>query len=387
MERTKKASRNIFFGIIEKIINMILPFITRTVIIYKLGSLYLGLNGLFSSILQVLNLTELGFSNAIIYSLYKPYYSRDKEKVCALLNLFRKVYILIGIIIFVLGLILMSFLNHLISGNYPNNINIYFVYLIQLLGVVVTYTIFSYKSVLLNVSERNDILSNVNTILNLLKNLIQILLIFIYKNYYLYLIVVPIINILNNLICSKIVDKKFKEYKPKGEISITEKKIIKKSVLGILLQKICYQVRNSFDTIFLSMFLGLNVVAIYSNYYSIFWAVTVFINVIISSISSIIGNSVASNDVDKNYDDIMKLNFIYLWISGVSTVCLLCLYQPFMKLWLGEKYMLDFLSVILFCVYFYSLKIGDIRQSYFEASGLWYEGKYIPLLQTLVNII
>ena len=135
------------------------------------------------------------------------------------------------------------------------------------------------------------------------------------------------------------------------------------------------------------MFLGLNVVAIYSNYYSIFWAVTVFINVIISSISSIIGNSVASNDVDKNYDDMMKLNFIYLWISGVSTVCLLCLYQPFMKLWLGEKYMLDFLSVILFCVYFYSLKIGDIRQSYFEASGLWYEGKYIPLLQTLVNII
>ena len=387
MERTKKASRNIFFGIIEKIINMILPFITRTVIIYKLGSLYLGLNGLFSSILQVLNLTELGFSNAIIYSLYKPYYSRDKEKVCALLNLFRKVYILIGIIIFVLGLILMSFLNHLISGNYPNNINIYFVYLIQLLGVVVTYTIFSYKSVLLNVSERNDILSNVNTILNLLKNLIQILLIFIYKNYYLYLIVVPIINILNNLICSKIVDKKFKEYKTKGEISTTEKKQIKKSVLGILLQKICYQVRNSFDTIFLSMFLGLNVVAIYSNYYSIFWAVTVFISVIISSISSIIGNSVASNDVDKNYDDMMKLNFIYLWISGVSTVCLLCLYQPFMKLWLGEKYMLDFLSVILFCVYFYSLKIGDIRQSYFEASGLWYEGKYIPLLQTLVNII
>lgn len=281
----------------------------------------------------------------------------------------------------------MPFLNHLISGNYPNNINIYFVYLIQLLGVVVTYTIFSYKSVLLNVSERNDILSNVNTILNLLKNLIQILIIFIYKNYYLYLIVVPIINILNNLICSKIVDKKFKEYKTKGEISTTEKKQIKKSVLGILLQKICYQVRNSFDTIFLSMFLGLNVVAIYSNYYSIFWAVTVFINVIISSISSIIGNSVASNDVDKNYDDMMKLNFIYLWISGVSTVCLLCLYQPFMKLWLGEKYMLDFLSVILFCVYFYSLKIGDIRQSYFEASGLWYEGKYIPLLQTLVNII
>ena len=96
--------------------------------------------------------------------------------------MFRKVYILIGIIIFVLGLILLPFLNHLISGNYPNNINIYFVYLIQLLGVVVTYTIFSYKSVLLNVSERNDILSNVNTILNLLKNLIQILLIFIYKN-------------------------------------------------------------------------------------------------------------------------------------------------------------------------------------------------------------
>lgn len=387
MSRTKNAVRNIFTGVFNKIIILIFPFLIRTVIIKKLGTEYLGLSSLFTSILQVLNLTELGFSSAIIFSLYKPIAEKDDIKICSLMNFYKKVYRVIGLIILVIGLIVLPFLPNLIKGSYPNDINLYILYLMYLFNTVITYYLFAYKSALLNAMQRNDIINNVNTATITIQYIFQVIILYSTKNYYIYILINIIMNIANNLIIAYTTKKKYPQYICKGEISKDDKKNINKRVYGLMIQKICATTRNSLDSIFLSMFLGLNVVAIYNNYYTIMVAITGILTIITSSITSSIGNSVATESINKNHNDMKKFNFMYMWISGWATVCLLCLFQPFMELWMGKENLLSFISVSLICTYFYTLKLGDVLSSYYAAVGLWYEGRYRAVAETVLNIL
>lgn len=387
MNRTENTIRNIIFGFINKVLIMVFPFFIRTIIIQKLGSEYLGLNSLFTSILQVLNLTELGFSSAIVFSMYKPLADKDTDTICALMNLYKKIYRIIGIIILIIGLLVMPFLTKLVNGSYPSDINIYILYFLYLFNTVMTYFLFAYKSSLLTADQRIDIISNVNSIVSIILYVVQIIILLALKNYYIYVISIGISNILNNIVISKIVDNRYSEYICKGTVSKEQKKDIKKRVYGLMIQKICTTTRNALDSIFLSAFLGLNIVAIYSNYYTIMSVVVGILGIITTSMIASIGNSVATSNVQKNYNDMNKFNFIYMWISGFCTVCLLCLIQPFMKVWMGENYMFPLSTVICFSIYFYLLKMGDIRAAYVEATGIWYESRHRALLETILNII
>ena len=387
MSRTKNSIRNIFYGVIEKAIKIVLPFITRTIFIQKLGVEYLGINSLFASILQVLNLAEFGFSSAIVYNLYKPIAQNDKEKVCALLNLYKKIYRIVGTVIFVIGLAILPFLKYLVNGELPGNLNIYALYLIYLIGTVLTYFVFAYKTAILNAVQRKDIISKVNSILNIIKSILQISILYVCKNVYIYAVVMPLITILSNIICSKIVDKNYKEYVAKGKVDKNLIKSIGKSVIGIMLLNMCMTTRNSLDSIFLSKFMGIAIVGIYNNYFMIISALVSVIAVIEDAIRASVGNSIVTESVDKNYNDMNKYNFMFMWFSGWCTITLLCLIQPFIKMWLGEQYMFSTKIAIILCVYFYSLCIGNVRYTYSTAVGLWWEERYMVITEIAVNII
>lgn len=386
LERTKNTVRGISTGLVNKIITLLLPFLVRTVLIQKIGIEYAGLNGLFVSILQVLNLTELGFSNAIVHSMYKPIAEDDEETICALLNFYRKVYFIIGLIILGIGLAIMPFLTKLINGTYPSNINIYILYFIYLLNTSISYLFFGYKNSIMNAFQRVDIINNISTLTSVFLNVTQIALLIVTKSYYLYVIVMPVCTILNNLIVAYEVKKYFPQYVCKGTIPAEIKKDMKKKVSGLMIQKVCATTRNTLDSIFISAFLGLTMTAMYSNYYYIMNAVTGFMGIITTSMLGGIGNGIQVESKEVNYSNMRKFNFMYMWISGWFTAAMLCLYQPFMKLWMGQEYMLDFNVVILLCVYFYILKIGDIRSVYYSAVGLWWEGKWRAVMEVLLNV-
>jgi len=149
IERTKNASRNIVFGTLLKLYQVIGPFLMRTAMIYLMGVQYLGLNSLFTSILQVLNLAELGVGSAMIYSMYKPIADDNKTMICALMKLYRTYYRVIGLVIALVGGFLTPFIPRLISGEVPNGINIYVLYLLNLGATVLSYWLFAKKSILL----------------------------------------------------------------------------------------------------------------------------------------------------------------------------------------------------------------------------------------------
>ena len=385
--RTKNAIRNIVFGFINKIIVLLVPFIIRTVMIKTLGSEYLGLNSLFVSILQVLNLAELGFSSAIVYSMYKPIADGDTKTICALMSLYKKIYSIIGIIIIIIGLVLLPFLSYFIKGSYPSDINIYLLYLIYLANTAITYFLFAYKSALLTAHQRSDIVSNIQTLTYLIQYGLQIFILFVLRNYYLFIFVQIFTTVLNNICVAVITNKRYPMYKCSGQVDAKVKKDIRKRVTGLMVQRICSTTRNSLDSIFISAFLGLNMVAMYSNYYSIMNAIIGVMGIITTAIIAGIGNSIVTDTEEKNYKDMNKFNFIYMWLAGWCTVCLACLYQPFMKLWMGSKYMFPYGIVILFCIYFYSLKMGDIRVAYSDAKGLWFENRYRAIAESIANVI
>lgn len=384
--RTKNATRNIFSGLVNKIIMLLFPFIIRTIMIKKLGTEFLGLNSLFSSILQVLNLAELGFGSAVVFSMYKPIAEGDKKTICALLNLYKKIYKKIGIVIICISICIVPFLKYLINGSYPNSINLYVVFILYLSNTAITYMLFAYKSSILIAHQRSDIYNNILSFTYVVQYISQIVVIIIFKNYYLYLIVNILATILNNLIVNYIVNKNYPDYVCKGIINNDLKKDIKRRVTGLMMQKICATTRNSLDSIFISSFLGLNTVAIYSNYYTILNAIAGIMTIISTAILAGVGNSVVTESTKKNYNDMCKFNFIYMWIAGLSTMLMLCMFQPFMSLWMGEKYLLSMSSVILLCIYFYILKTGDIRSTYSGANGLWWEGRYRALFESIANI-
>lgn len=387
MGRVKNSMRNLIWGIVNKICTIIFPFIIRTFIIKMLGVEYLGLSSLFTSILQVLSLAELGISSAIVFSMYQPIAEKDTNTLCAIYNFYRRIYLVIGTVILIIGLLLMPFMPLLISGDIPVTINIYFLYGIYLLNTVISYFMSAYKECLLIANQRVDISTNILTVCYIIMYIVQMIILVLFKNYYLYVIALLLCTILINVIRSYIVDKKYPNIKCKGNIDISIKKQLKKKVVGLMFYKISNVCRNSFDSIVLSAFLGLAVLAKYQNYYYIMYSILGFCAIISSSITSSVGDSIASESINKNYIDFKGIALLYSWIAGWCATCLLCLFQPFMKIWMGEENMLSFSVVILICIYFYSLLTADMCYIYRQAAGLWWEDKFRPVCESVLNLL
>ena len=386
-DRVNNALRNTKWGVFQKTTNLLFPFIVRSVLIHILGAEYSGLNGLFVSILSVLNLTELGFSNAIIFSMYKPAAEDNIEKMCALLNLYKRIYRIVGAIVTGFGLVVLPFVPDLITGEVPSDINIYILFIAFLLDSVLDYFLFGYKTSLLSVYQKEYVISRNSLIYNITLYSAQILVVVLAKNYYLFVLLIPVCRVILNFMNSHNADRMFPEIVPKGRVSDSEIKELKKNVYGLAIWKIGGASRSSFDSIFISKFLGLVTIAIYSNYFCVINGVDTIISVICTSITAGVGNKIAMESRELNYEDFRKFQFLYMWIVGWCVVCIYCLIQPFMRLWMGDDYMFSNEIVILLCYYFFMLKKGDINSVYYHAAGLWWNGRYRSIVEAVLNLI
>lgn len=385
--RTKNTLRNSFWGFFNQIIQNLLPFITRTLLIRLLGAEYLGLNSLFASILQFLNLAEAGFGVAIVYGMYKPIADNDKNTICALLNLFRKIYRIVGFIVLCVGLLILPFLEFFIKADYPRDVNIYLLYCIYLANSVLSYFLFAYKNSLFNAFQRNDKLSQIDTFISIFKPVVQIVLLLFFKNLYIYTIVIPVMTITRNITVSVLASKVYPEYVCKGFIAKEQKKDIYKKTLGLFISKISQTTRDSFDSIFISYFIGLITVTIYSNYYYIMNAVHGFLSIICMSMTAGVGNFIANENKDKIEELFNSINFLYMMISGWCFVCLMVLYQPFMNIWVGNELMFNNKGVVMICIYFYLLTMGDIKGVFSGAFGMWWDFKYCSVIEAFSNLL
>lgn len=386
LERTKNAGRNIIFGIMLKVIQTVFPFVLRTVMIYFLGVEYLGLNSLFVSILQILNLAELGVGSAMVFSMYKPIAENDTKTICALMNLYKKYYRVIGLAVLTAGMVLCPFVPKLIKGSVPDDINIYTLYILNLGATVLSYWLFAYKVSIVIAHQRWDIISKASLITDTSMYILQIIVLVVFRNYYFYIILQLINQAVRNIFVAAIVDKMYPECKAMGKLPKETIRVINKRVRDLFTTKVGNVIVTFADAIVISAFLGLTALAVYQNYNYIMTAVMGFLTVIFTACTAGVGNSIVVESESKNYNDFKKFTYIIAWISGICTACFACLFQSFMRVWVGEKLVLGYSIVVCFCCYFFIYEINQLLSMYKDAAGIWHTDRFRPFVTAVVNL-
>lgn len=387
--RTKHALENTVSGLVFRIVGLLMPFAVKTIIIYKLGVEYLGLNTLFSAILQVLSLSELGFSSAIVFAMYKPIADGDLERVRALLAFLRRIYHIIGLVILVVGAAISPLLPYLIADaeKVPADINLYLLYFIYLFNTVISYFLFAYKGLLLTAYQQVNVENNILTLSSMAMYVVQIAVLLLFENYYLYILFLPLSTVAANIARAVYVDKKYPELKCGGRLPQEERKGIYRNIFALIGHKVSGVVVSAVSNIIVSSVLGLTVVGIYGNYNYIMNALIAIVTALHSAVTPSIGNSIATESVGKNARDFRNITFLNVWIVGWAAICLFCLYQHFMLLWVGEELMLPLSSVALFVTLFYLWKFKDIVSTYKDAAGLWKADLLKPYAVILVSLL
>lgn len=387
MSRTKSSIVNVITAFIGQGFGFIISFIARIFFIKILGEEYLGINGLFTNILTVLSLAELGVGTAITYSLYEPLAKKDIEKCKSLMWLYKKIYIIIGIVIICLGISITPFLNVFVKET-PNIDNLRLIYILFVLNSGISY-FYSYKRNLIIADQNRYIATIYRYSFYFILNILQIIYLITYKNYIGFLIIQIIFTFLENYFVSKKANKMYPfllEKNVKKVDKITKKEIVK-NTKAMMMHRIGSTIVSSTDNIILSKFVGLVEVGLYSNYYLILYALNLITVQIYNSLVPGIGNLKAENNVKKEYEVFKKLNFITFWMYSFLSLCLLVLFNDFISLWIGGNYILNFNVVLVLVIIFYLTGMRKSVLAFRDAMGLFYVDRYKALLEALINII
>lgn len=373
------------FGILYQIVVLIFSFVSRTIFIKILGSEYLGINGLFSNILTVLSLAELGFSSAINYSLYKPIADHDVHKIAALMNFFKKIYYVIATVVLGLGLSLVPVLHDLI--NVETDIpNLTWYYILILMQTVVSY-LFVYKMAIINANQQGYLVSNYGIFTYILQFVLQNIILVITHNFALYLSVQILCTLINNLLISHKADLLYPELKYKDYLKKSERRAIFQNVKALFLYKIGAVILNGTDNILISIFVGTIWVGIYSNYLMLVNAVKGFVTIIFNAMQASIGNLSVKEDLDTQFRLFKILDLLCFCCYGFCTICFWTLLNKFIFIWLGADYLLESYVVVIIVFNFYIPGVLSITSMYRDATGMFRQTKFVFLTTAFLNLI
>lgn len=386
--RAANTLKNIGVNIISLGITTIFSFISRTIFIYTLGVEYLGVNGLFTNILAVLSFAELGIGNAIIFSMYKPLAEKNNMKLNALMNLYKKAYTMIGVIVLILGLMVIPILDYIIKS--PPNIsdNIILIYILFLGNVVLSYFV-AYKTSIITADQKDYIVIMYRQFFVITQSIIQIIILLVNKNYILYLLIQLVGTLLANLLLSRKANKMYPEVlgKEKIELDSDEKKHIFNNVKALFLYKIGSVILTGTDNILISMCIGIKAVGVSSNYIFITSYITNTINKLLSSITASVGNLNAVESVEKKEQIFNQILFLSTWIYSFVSISMMILINPFIELWIGKEYLLPNHIVFALVSVFYITGSNFAAFTYRTTMGLFEQSKFVPIFAAIFNII
>ena len=386
--RTKKAKRNIGTAIVQNIINLLISMAGRIVFARVLTVSYFGVSGLFSNVISVLSIADLGMSTAMMYRLYKPISDRDEEKIVALVTFFKRIFLLIAGVVFGVGVALIPFLKYII--NLPENIpHLYAFYMLNLFGTVMTY-LFVYRTVLVSADQKNYLLVRSNIIFKVITFVLQMLALILFKSYFIYLVIAVCINLVNNLYQNHIALKLYpylRTIKP-VKLDKEELKAIFTDVKALFLYKVCGVIQSNTDSILISVFVGTIVVGYYSNYLMIISQIITFLGIIFGNLKASIGNKIASeNSVDNAYKLYKILELLNYWLVLGCSIAIFVLSGPFIKLCFGEQYVLPNNVVFAIVLNFYTSNIRQTIWAYRETTGIFKQTQYTTMVTAICNIV
>ena len=392
MGRVKQTERNIFFGMIGNFMNLVVGLIRRKVFISILGGTLLGIDGLYTDILGILSLAELGIGAALNFSLYKPVASGDREKIKAYMLFYKKAYRVIACSVAVIGLALTPFLPYIINEEKRGDIsviNLTIYYLVFLFNTVSTYFV-AYKYSLANAEQKNYIQTNILTVTRIVTSSVQIAVLWISKNFLVYLLVQVTVELIQKIFVSiyfnrlypYLLDKDVEKLEKEETDAITRKSKAQ------MLHKIGEAARVSTDSIIISSMINIESVGLVNNYNVMINYAATFVNIIFDSAISSFGNLVATESKEKQYRLFKVYRFFACWIYGFAAVGFWLLLTPFITgLYLDKKWELSVIILTLILIDFYLKGSRVVLFNFKTAAGIFEQDKYLAFIQGTVNLV
>ena len=390
--RTANTVYNFITSIFGEFLTIILQFIVRTVFIQSLGKSYLGINGLFTNILQMLSLAELGVGSAILFKLYDPLAKNDKKRITILLKFYKKVYQIIGLIITILGLCLIPFLRYIVS-DYDSlevlGINATFIYLLFLIKTISSYFFLAYKSAIVKADQKTYRLNVVMYLTTLISSLLQIIVLTLFNSFELYVGVSIFVVLLQNYLNAKVAKKMYPYIDDKYNEKLDKKEIkeIFKDCSALLIYKINGVVLKATDNIIISMFLGLGMVGMYSNYYIIYSTIDVIFGKVFESVLHSLGNLHTMDNKKHEYNIYKTVNLIAIILGATAGIGIACVSNEFVYVWIGKEWILVQPFAILMGMEIYGLANRQYLSKYRSAMGLFQQAKYRPIFGMIINLV
>ena len=386
--RLKNSALNFASGFLGRVLTIFLNFIVRTIFIYCLNEAYLSVNGLYSNILTVLSLAELGFGSAMVYRMYAPMATKDYQKTAALLYFYRRIYAIIGAVIFGLGLCIIPFMDYIIKDK-PDVPGLTLYYILFLVNTTASYWFASYKASVFSADQKDYIKTNTQNVTAIFQATVQIILLLVFRRYLLYLLVQIGCNIFLNLYVAHLADKRYPEIQKHRDarLSTDERCQIKKDVEALVLSRFGHVALNGTDNIIISAVVGVLWVGRLSNYALICDSVTSVLCQITAAITGSLGNFFATEDKPAGYELFKKIEFLNFWLYGFSFIALVVLLDPFVRLWAGEKFVLGLPIAFAIALNFFVAGYMNTLWVFRSTLGLFKQGKFRPIIVALLNIV
>lgn len=386
--RTEYSILNIMTGLGGYIINTIIGLVCRMVFTRTLVADYLGINGLFTNILTMLSLAELGIGSAIVFALYKPLAENDEDKIASLVKFYGECYKVIGVVVAIIGIVLMPFLDILIVEQPDIKESMYLIYAIYLFNTASTY-FFSYRSSLIVAAQQNYIVTGVNYLITIVQSVIQMGWLIITHEYIGYLIITSIGTMVYNLTISYIAKKKF-PYIVKRDISPIdkeEKKGLISNVRALIIWKLSGLLVNSTDNIIITYFSGLVTVGLSSNYTLLSGTLNSLLNQFFNGITASVGNLNARESVDKKIEMFNTINLANFWLFGWASIGIFVVSTDIVHLMFGAEYVLPCNIPFVIALNFYMVGIQNAVWTFENTLGLFRQGRYLQIVTALINLV
>lgn len=387
--RTSNVIKNSFASLILKSVNIFIQFVMRTAFIYLLGNEYTGVSGLFTDILSVLSLMEMGLDTSMVYALYKPLADNDKKRIVGLMNFYRTAFQIIGIVVFLSGILCISFLDYIIT-DVPNiKENIYLIFVFYVLTSSSSY-FFVYKTILLKADQKSRLISKWSVTIQIIECIFEVIALILYKQFLIYLVMHFCAVIIKNLILSHKAGRMYAVffYDKDSRLEEKERRILIRDIMCLTAYNFSGVIINSTDSIFISAFIGTTEVAIIGNYTLIINSIRTCVEQVVNAAKPSVGNLAVTSSYKKQKEVFNRMNFIAFYVACFCCACFYTLLIPFIRdIWFNSSYEISIVVVFILTINFYIAVMVLPVESFRTANGLFVQGWIRPVVMAVMNLI
>lgn len=366
----------------------VISYISRIFFVRCLSAEYLGVNGLFSSILSMLSLAELGIGSAIGFALYKPIAENDEDKISSLMQFYKRAYQIIGLTVCAAGLLMLPIIDVVIQNPPDIKENIYFLYLVFLFDTVISY-FFSYKGTLLVAAQKNYVTALVSYAVTIIQHILQIVVLITTQEYVPYLLIRTAGVVINNILIAHMAEQYFPCIRKKNVAPLdqSEKKTFFINIKALTVNKLCTILVNNTDNIVITYLNGLVTTGIASNYTLLSGTLNTLITQIFSSMTASIGNLNASDNNEKKHDFFKTLSLSTFWLYSWAAIGVIFVASDLVNLCFGSEYVLDASIPFIIAINMYIAGINNPVYTFKATMGLFRYGQYLLLFTAVINLI